>query len=300
MNTVKKRFSIKDLENLSGIKAHTIRIWEKRYNLLIPNRTDTNIRYYSLNNLQKLLNITLLYNNGYKISKIARVPEKKIPILVREVISGNVVKNHAINAFKLAMINFDQTLFLNTYNSLLTDRTFKEIFHEVFIPLLQELGLLWQTEAINPSHEHFIIGLIKQKIFVNIEKLQSINTNTTNKDKVFVLFLPENEIHEIGLLYLNYEIVLKGYKSIYLGQSVPLDSLIELPKYYSNLTFLSYFTVEPNKSTINNYIKDFYDQVNLNDNRLWIIGPQVKHLKLDKLQKEIKIFGAIEEIIDEV
>lgn len=299
MNTIKKRFSIKDLENLSGIKAHTIRIWEKRYNLLSPNRTDTNIRYYSLSNLQKLLNITLLYNNGYKISKIAKVPEKEIPVLVREIISENTVKSHSINAFKLAMINFDQTLFLNTYNALLANRTFKEIFHEVFIPLLTELGLLWQTNIINPSHEHFIIGLIKQKILVNIERLQVIEA--TNKDKVFVLFLPESEIHEIGLLYLNYEITLKGYKSIYLGQSVPLESLIELPKYFPSITFLSYFTVEPNKSTIDNYIDDFYNQVNLaNNNELWVLGQQVRHLKLEGLQKEVKVFGAIEEVINEI
>ncbi|NAS32753.1 MerR family transcriptional regulator [Flavobacteriaceae bacterium R38] len=299
MNIVKKRFSIKDLENLSGIKAHTIRIWEKRYDLLTPNRTDTNIRYYSLSNLQKLLNITLLYNNGYKISKIAKVPEKEIPLLVREIISENTVKSHSINAFKLAMINFDQTLFLNTYNALLANRTFKEIFQEVLIPLLTELGLLWQTDVINPSHEHFVIGLIKQKILVNIERLQVIEAS--KKDKVFVLFLPESEIHEIGLLYLNYEIALKGYQSIYLGQSVPLDSLIELPKYFSNIVFLSYFTVEPNKTMIDNYIKDFYNQLHLSENNeLWVLGQQVKHLKLDNLQEEVKVFGTIEEVINEI
>ncbi len=112
MNNVKKKFSIRDLENLSGIKAHTIRIWEKRYNLLSPDRTNTNIRSYSLGSLQKLLNITLLYNNGYKISKIAKIPEQNIPLLVREIVSKNSVKSHAINAFKVAMINFDQTLFI--------------------------------------------------------------------------------------------------------------------------------------------------------------------------------------------
>jgi len=299
MNIVKNRFSIKDLENLSGIKAHTIRIWEKRYSLLSPSRTDTNIRYYSLDNLQKLLNITLLYNNGYKISKIAKIPEKEIPTLVREVISGSVVKNHSINAFKLAMINFDQALFLNTYNSLLSERTFKDVFHEIFIPLLNELGLLWQTSFINPSHEHFIIGLIKQKILVNIEKLQAIDT--VKDDRVFVLFLPESEIHEIGLLYLNYEIILKGYKSIYLGQAVPTNSLREFPKYFSKLTFLSYFTVEPNKSKIDNYIKDFYNQIDLTDNHeLWVLGQQVSHLKLDTLQKGTKVFESIEKVINEI
>lgn len=296
MNNVKKIFSIKDLENLSGIKAHTIRIWEKRYELLIPNRTDTNIRYYSLENLQKLLNITLLYNNGYKISKIAKISEEKIPILVREIVSVNSVKSHSINAFKLSMINFDQTLFFNTYNALLTNRTFREIFYEVFIPLLNELGLLWQTDTISPAHEHFITSLIKQKILINTEKLQMIEP--TNSSKVFVLFLPENEIHEIGLLYLNYEIILRGYKSIYLGQTIPLSSLKDLLKYFSNLTFLSYFTVEPNKNIVSDYIKEFYEQINTkSESDLWILGQQVRHLKLNLLPERVETFESIDQVV---
>jgi len=138
MNNVKKNFSIRDLENLSGIKAHTIRIWEKRYALLSPERTETNIRTYSIKSLQKLLNVTLLYNNGYKISKIAKLPESEIPVIVREVVATNSGKSHAFNAFKLAMVNFDQNLFLSTYNSLLSERSFREIFNEISIPSLEE------------------------------------------------------------------------------------------------------------------------------------------------------------------
>ena len=160
VNNVKKHFSIRDLENLSGIKAHTIRIWEKRYNLLNPERTTTNIRTYSLKSLQKLLNVTLLYNNGFKISKISKIPESEIPVIVREIVAKNSHKSHAINAFKLAMINFDQSLFLTTYNSLSRELTFREIFNQIFIPLLNELGLLWQTDTISPSHEHFITCLL--------------------------------------------------------------------------------------------------------------------------------------------
>src|SRR3954464_3107825 len=119
INNVKSVFTIKDLENLSGIKAHTIRIWEKRYNILEPMRTDTNIRVYNIHNLQKLLNITLLHEYGYKISKIASYSEDKIPQLVREIISDKSTKNHAISAFKIAMMNFDQEHFFTTYNQLL-------------------------------------------------------------------------------------------------------------------------------------------------------------------------------------
>ncbi len=299
MNNVKRNFSIKDLENLSGIKAHTIRIWEKRYDLLQPNRTDTNIRYYPLSSLQKLLNITLLYNHGYKISKIAKLKEDVIPVMVREIISENSVKNHSINAFKLAMINFDQTLFYSTYNSLLIDKSFREVFYEVFIPLLNELGLLWQTDTISPSHEHFITSLIKQKILINTEKLQMIEPS--KKDKVFVLYLPDNEIHEIGLLYLNYEVVLRGYQSIYLGQTVPLESLKDILKYFSSITFLSYFTVEPNKDKVQNYVREFSKDINESGaNSLWILGQQIQHLKMDQLPDSIRTFESIEQVVKEL
>ncbi len=296
MNNVKKDFSIRDLENLSGIKAHTIRIWEKRYNLLEPERTSTNIRTYSLKSLQKLLNITLLYNTGYKISKIAKIPETEIPVMVREIVAQNSEKSHAINAFKLAMVNFDQNLFFSTYNSLLSERSFREIFYEVFIPLMTELGLLWQTDTISPSHEHFITHLIKQKIFINTEKLQVLEP--TNTEKVFVLYLPENEIHELGLLYLNYEIVLKGYKTIFLGQSMPISNLIDLKKYYDNLFFISYFTVSPTKDNLKDYIEEFSttlvdSESNVN---LWILGRMVQHLEDINLPEHIKTFNSIEQL----
>jgi DNA-binding transcriptional MerR regulator len=184
MNNVKSIFSIKDLENLSGIKAHTIRIWEKRYNILEPMRSTTNIRNYDLSNLQKLLNIVLLHNYGYKISRIAEHSTEKIELLVREIISEKSSKNHAINAFKMAMINFDQALFFNTYNNLLSEKTFREIFYDVVIPLMNEIGLLWQSGTITPAQEHFISFLIKQKLLINTEKIQILEPTRT--DKVFV------------------------------------------------------------------------------------------------------------------
>ena len=156
MNSSKKYFSIRDLENLSGIKAHTIRIWEKRYHLLSPERTETNIRTYSLNSLQKLLNITLLYHNGYKISKIAKLQDTQIPVIVNEIIAKNSEKHHAVNAFKLAMVNFDTAQFYNTYNSLVAERSFKEMFNDVLVPLMNELGLLWQAKAISPDRKSVV------------------------------------------------------------------------------------------------------------------------------------------------
>ncbi|MRX64457.1 MerR family transcriptional regulator [Maribacter luteus] len=296
MNNIKKHFSIRDLENLSGIKAHTIRIWEKRYELLSPERTSTNIRTYSLASLQKLLNITLLYNNGYKISKIADLKESEIPVKVQEIVAVQNSKNHVLNTFKMAMINFDQNQFALTFNNLLADHSFRDIFKNYFIPLLTELGLLWQTDTITPAHEHFITGLIKQKIQVNIEKLQLNLPVKTNK--TFVLYLPEGEIHEIGLLYLNYELILHGYKTIYLGQSIPLDNLEELFGFVENIYFISYFTVAPPKEKINKYIDELSKTI-LKDNscEVWLMGRQTQLLNTESLAPNIKIFDSIEELI---
>ena len=257
---------------------------EKRYNLLAPERTDTNIRTYGLSSLQKLLNVTLLYHNGYKISKIAKIPEQNIPIVVREIVAKRSSKNHAINSFKLAMVNFDQTIFHETYNNIIGESSFREVFKNTFIPLLNELGLLWQTGTISPAHEHFITNLIKQKILLNIEKLQHLKPTKT--EKVFVAFLPENEIHEIGLTYLNYEIVLRGYKCINLGQTIPMENLVDVMNYFDNIYFLSYFTVVPEKDRIKKYISDFEKLVSeYNNPNFWVLGRQVQYLDVSKLPK---------------
>ncbi len=299
MNNVKNVFSIKDLENLSGIKAHTIRIWEKRYDVLQPMRTETNIRLYDLASLQKLLNITLLHNHGYKISKISKYPPEKIPQLVREIISEKSVKNHAINDFKMSMMNFDQSLFFNTYNSLLSEKSFKEVFYDVFIPLMTELGFLWQSDTITPAHEHFITYLIKQKLLINTEKLQVLEP--IKNDRVFVLYLPLNEIHELGLMYLNYEILLNGYKTIYLGESVPSENLNDIKKYFDNVTFISYLTVEPKKDVVNDYLKTLKGQVlDDEDTEIWLIGRMIEHIHTNNLNSKTKVFHSILELVNEL
>lgn len=298
MNNVKNVFSIKDLENISGIKAHTIRIWEKRYNILVPMRTDTNIRLYNLENVQKLLNITLLHNHGYKISKISKFSEEKIPQIVNEIISSKSVKNHAISAFKMAMINFNQALFFTTYNNLLSEKSFREIFHEIIIPLMNEIGILWQTATITPAQEHFISYLIKQKILINTEKLQIIEPTRT--DKLFVLYLPMNEIHELGLMYLNYEILSKGYKTIYLGESVPIDSLKDLKNHFDNINYLCYMTVEPNTEEINNYINQITTEVLDETSTIWLIGRKVQYIEQKNISNKIVAFSSIKELVDKL
>ena len=298
MNNIKNVFSIKDLENLSGIKAHTIRIWEKRYDILQPMRTDTNIRLYDLASLQKLLNITLLHDYGYKISKIATYPQEKIPSLVREIISNKTAKSHAISELKMSMMNFDQELFFNTYNWLIAEKSFKEIFHQVFIPLMNELGLLWQSDTITPAHEHFISYLIKQKLLINTEKLQVLKPSKT--DKVFVLSLPMNEIHELGLMYLNYEILLQGYKTIYLGESMPVDNLKHLKKHFDSIVYVSYLTVQPERDLLDGYINKMSEELVDDTTELWYIGRMVEFIKRDGLSENISIFDSIGDLVNQI
>ncbi|WP_111708352.1 MerR family transcriptional regulator [Lutibacter citreus] len=300
MNNIKTEFTIKDLENFSGVKAHTIRIWEKRYNLLKPKRTDSNIRFYDIFSLQKLLNVSLLNNNGLKISKISDLTDSQLTVKVREIVAKKGVNSQVSNSFKLAMLNFDENLFNVTYNNLVATSSFREIFKNVFLPFLDDIGLLWQVNSITPAHEHFITNLIKQKIHLNVERLQL--SQPTNLEKVFVLYLPLNEIHELGLLYLHFELILHGYQSIYLGQSVPISNLVDVQKVYNSAFFISYLTVEPSKITVNEYLDKVKNEIELNsDNEFWVVGRKVvEAANLNLKEKHIKTFNTINEILSQL
>jgi DNA-binding transcriptional MerR regulator len=297
MNNIKSTFSIKNLETFSGIKAHTLRIWEKRYNLLEPERTETNIRRYSLDNLRKLLNVTLLYNHGFKISKISCLSLEEISVSVSNIALKENSEQIAINALKLAMINFDCELFNKTYDEFISHRKFEFIFMDVFMPLMKELGILWQTGAISATHEHFITNLIKQKIHVQTERVQlSIKKNTDRP--VFVLFLPENEIHELGILYLNYLTLSKGLRTILLGQSIQISSLENLYTYKKSFNFVTYLTVEPNKKEIMPYLNLFNEKLLLNTNsKLIIFGPQQTKIDINNLPNKIELYRSVQSFI---
>lgn len=298
VNTIKSKFSIKDIENLSGVKAHTIRIWEKRYSLFEPKRTDTNIRYYTPDDLKKILNVAFLVEKGLKISKISKLsPEELREAIILE-ISNSSTSNSYENSILLAMINFDQFQFENIYNTLTNEFSFREIFNDLFIPLLNKIGLQWQSSTITPAHEHFISNLIYQKLHVNIEKVSQNEIIKT--DKVFVLFLPMNEIHELGLLYLEYEFSLKGYKTIYLGKSVPIESLDSLNTLFNTIVYVSYFTVYPEVNMVMKYLSDFKERHLINDNELWILGRNTSNLTNSDTIRSITVFNELSNLIDQL
>ncbi|WP_339609593.1 MerR family transcriptional regulator [uncultured Planktosalinus sp.] len=295
---IKTQFSIKDLEHLSGIKAHTIRIWEKRYNLLRPERTDTNIRSYSLENLMKLLNVTYLYNQGVKISKIAKLNNAEIESHIKEMGLQDTPEVYAVSEFKSSMLHFDPQLFHSTFNRLEKQYSFREIFFHVFIPLLNDIGLLWQTGTIDPSHERFISEHLKQKLIVEIEKASSKQPSKT--ENLFVLFLPLNEIHEIGLLYVNYELLSNGHKTIYLGNNIPTENLSHLMNHHDKMVFVSYLTVQPEKENLSNFITHLNKTISENnDNKVWLFGSQIINYDLE-IPSNIKTFSSLSQFINEL
>ncbi|WP_233131549.1 MerR family transcriptional regulator [Tenacibaculum holothuriorum] len=297
-NYIKTDFTIKDLENITGIKAHTIRIWEKRYNLLQPQRTSGNIRYYDDKSLQKLLNVALLNKNNLKISKIAQLSEDGIILKARELALRYAVNDEAINSLKMAMFQFNTSLFNLTYNQLLVRKSFKDVFKDVFIPFLEHIGLLWQTDTLTPAHEHFISNLIAQKIHLNIEKLALSEPTKTNT--IFVLYLPENEVHELGLLYVNYELLLRGYKTIYLGQSVPLNNLGHLFKLHDHISFVTSFTIYPLDEKLDSYLKQAEELLANKEYDFYCLGRKVDLIDISKYSSDFKFFTSSIEMLNEL
>ena len=163
---------------------------------------------------------------------------------------------------------------------------------------MNELGLLWQTDTISPAHEHFISYLIKQKLVINIEKVQAQKPSKT--DKVFVLSLPMNEIHELVLMYINYEILLQGYKAIYLGESMPIENLKDLKKHFESIVFLSYFTVQPERNIVNEYVDEMITQLLDENTSLWYIGRLAAFINMEKRDDKIVVFNSISDLVDKI
>lgn len=290
-------FSIKDLENICGIKAHTIRIWEKRYHLLSPERTDTNIRTYNMDSLKKLLNVSFLVSCGYKISRISKLNPEEINEYLKSIVTNQTVVDKTFNNMKLAMLNYNNHLFSETFDEAKERFTFNEIFYTIFIPFLNEVGMLWQSNTINSSHEHFITNLIKQKLWTQINLLQQ---NKTNNEKTYVLFLPLGETNDLCLLFINNLLLNKNYRTIYLGSNVSKEYLNTLSDLHDDLVFMSYFTVAPHIEEVNTYIEEFKNSIcKPNKHQLWVMGRILKEVSvpIDMNTKVIHSFEDLEKLI---
>lgn len=219
------RYSIKDLEKLTGIKAHTIRIWEKRYQVVEPARTTTNIRYYSDEDLKRLLNVSLLNRYGYRISNIVSMTPQEVTKTLLDLSKTGDQVSHEIENLVLAMIEMDEPRFDRILSSAIIKYGFEHTITDVMHKFMEKIGILWQTGTITPAQEHFVSNLIRQKIIMAID---GQHVALKESPKTFLLFLPEEEYHEIGLLYFHYLIRKHGHKVIYLGQNVPVSDLPEI------------------------------------------------------------------------
>ncbi len=246
-------FSIKDIENLTGIKSHTLRIWEHRYGIPHPKRTATNIRYYDDEDLKQLLNVSMLNKQGHKISHLTALSKQELENLALTVSKEAEDTSTQMDAMLQAMFNLDEAAFDRILSSNLMKFGLEKTMIELFFPFLKRIGMLWLTGQVNPAFEHFMSNLIRQKVIVAIDSQASVKKENSQK---FILFLPEAEIHELGLLFANYIIRSRGHHTIYLGQNLPYSDLDAIVAQYQCDYIMSVLTNIPAKNTTQNFVKN--------------------------------------------
>ncbi len=286
------KYSIKDLEQLSNIKAHTIRVWEQRYNIIRPKRTSTNIRFYDDADLRLLLNIAFLKENGQKISKIAQMSHEEINQVVMRISDSNLEYPNQVNALVIAMVNLNEERFEKIISTNTLQFGFETTMLNIVYPFLNRIGILWQTGNINPAHEHFITGLIRQKLIVAIDgQITSQNPNA----KKYVLFLPEGELHEISLLFSAYIIKSRHNRAIYLGQNLPLGDLSPINEIYKPDYVLSVISSYPDKSFATTYIKGLKKA--FPESGILLYSQQLSKF-MDGTHHNVSIFQTINDVIN--
>ncbi|MBN2348852.1 MAG: MerR family transcriptional regulator [Bacteroidales bacterium] len=265
-------YTIRDLEKLSGIKAHTIRMWEKRYSLIEPTRTSTNIRTYCDTELRKLLNISILNRNGIKISKIAQLTPEELSTKINQLSKKADDTETQIEHLAIAMIDIDENKFERILARMIMQLGFEETIIRIVYPFLERIGIMWQTGTINPAQEHFVSNLIRQKL---ISAIDSLNISEKPNHKNFLLYLPEGEMHELGLLFFSYLIKKRGHKVIYLGQSVPFENIIEVCRIrQANILITSF--ISSFNTNIDKYIEMLAEAFK-NDKTIYISGSQIQN-----------------------
>ena len=211
-------FTIRDLENLSGIKAHTIRIWEQRYTFLKPHRTNTNIRYYSNDELKTVLNIALLNKYGFKISHIEKMQATEIRDKILSLGDARAIQERIVNDLVQEMVDMEFERFEKIIANYIIAKGIERTVIQIIFPFLEKIGILWLTGHVSPAQEHLVTNIIRQKLIVGIESTIS----PVRLDKTCLLFLPEGEHHELGLLFMYYLLKSRGARIIYLGANVPV------------------------------------------------------------------------------
>ena len=269
-------YSIKDLEQLSGIKAHTLRIWEQRYDILSPDRTDTNIRTYDDNDLKLVLNIALLKDHGYKISEISKMSPEELGKEVLLISDKQLNYPDQIHALTISMLDLDEERFEKIVSTNTLQFGFENMMINIIYPFLSRIGTLWITGSIGPAQEHFISNLIRQKLIVAIDgQLPSLRPGA----KKYLLYLPEGEMHEISLLFANYIIRSRQNKVIYLGQSLPFTELGFAHGMHKPDYIFTVITSVPGQNEIQRYVYKLAKE--FPDSKILMTGYQVVGQDID-------------------
>ena len=252
-------YSVAQVEAITGIKAHTLRIWERRYSFLKPKRTDTNIRYYTDNELKLLVSIALLIRNGHKVSKIDTLSHEEIESEVGKLLKSNTSNDSdEITGLTLSMINLDETRFSNIFQRLLIRKGLLNTITDVIYPFLSNAGFLWGSNQISPIHEHFVSNLIRQKIISATDMLPVNGENS----RAIVMFLPSGEQHEIGLLLANFIARNFGWNVYYLGQDVPVEHLTVFNN-YPKVELLLTMVITPLSESIIKSLNNLFTQLDI-------------------------------------
>jgi MerR family transcriptional regulator, light-induced transcriptional regulator len=285
------KYSIKDLEKLTGIKAHTIRMWEKRYKFLMPERTLTNIRFYSDQDLRSFLNISILNRNGFKISHIVKMKSAEINDKILEITENVHDFDNQIESLIVAMTELDEMKFDKILTTSILKLGLENTVTQIIYPFFEKIGVLWQIGTINPGQEHFVSSLIRQKLIIAIDGQYD---PLASDAKLFLLFLPNGEYHEIGLLYAHYLIKKSGFRVIYLSQNVPFEDLIEVaqmkPPDFLFTSFTSFITEEDLKSYIEKLAVSFPDKT------IFVSGFQVRQYAIT-IPRNVKQISSSDELL---
>jgi len=285
-------YSIKDIEQLSGIKAHTLRIWEQRYNFIKPKRTETNIRYYDDEDLKLVLNVALLKDNGHKISRICNMANNEMQLEVTKLMEKRLGFPEQIQGLTLAMLELDEDRFEKILSTNILQIGFERTMMNLIYPFFQKIGILWQTGSISPAQEHFISNLIRQKIIVAIDGQV---VSSSNYNKKYLLYLPENELHEISLLFSAYLIKSRNNKIMYIGQNVPHDDLVNIYMDHNPDCLVSVLTTSPAANDVQAYIYKISES--FKNAQVLISGHQVVGQGIDA-PDNVLILNKLQDLID--
>jgi DNA-binding transcriptional MerR regulator len=288
------QYSIKDLENLTGVKAHTLRIWEKRYNIVEPKRTPTNIRYYDDEDLKKLLNVSILNRHGFKISNIVGFSNETLNDKILNLAQTHNDVDSQIESLVVAMIDMDDAKFEKIFNTAVINLGFEDAILKIMYPFFEKIGVLWLIGSINPAQEHFISNLLRQKLIVAIDGIvEHLNGHT----KSFLLYLREGEFHELGLIFYHYLIRKHGHKVYYLGETVPFNALEELQTLKKVDYILTSFVSAIPADEAKKYLEDISNL--FKESTIYITGLQVKDFNF-KMPQNVKLLENVIEFKKEL